>query len=242
MANYSMSSAFTISLGAIVACAVASIILALVVAAIATLVLKKSFSNWLHGSYIALILGLSSLICFADISGMNKHGRDKTKINRMQIDESGLWISMNLFRINLLLPETPMVTKVSAPLETRHLIKGGYYDQAMIKNSNHEIVVARIERNTKLIDLEEIRTGTISDIRTLAIASNVRAKTGEMTITGHNALWSEVFYTIEGREWCTRSLIFADGGTLWMVTVTGDGIATSSMWNKIRDSVIIGSL
>jgi hypothetical protein len=242
LANYSMSSAFAVSLGVLISSGVISIIIALIVAGIASSAFKKSFSTWLHGVYVALILGFASLVCFADLSGINKHGRDKININRMEINESGLWISMNLFRINLLLPETPKVTKVSAPIETRHLIKGGHYDQAMIKNSDHEVVVVRIERNSSPIDLEEIRTGSITDIRNLAVASNVHSNTGEMSITNHDALWSEVFYTIDGREWCARTLIFADGGTLWMVTVTGDGVRTSGMWHKIKNSVSVGSL
>ncbi|MCF7675557.1 MAG: hypothetical protein K9M97_09445 [Akkermansiaceae bacterium] len=242
MANYSFSSAFAISFGVLIASGIISIVVALIVAAILSSVFKKNFSNWLHGVYVALILGLASLVCFADISGINKHGRDKTKANWMMVDESGLWISMNLFRINLLLPETPKVTRVSAPIEMRELIKGGYYDQAMIKNRDYEIVVARIERRTNKVNLEEIRRGSISDLQNIGITSNVRATVGDMRITGHDALWSEVHYTIEGREWCTRVLIFADGGTLWMVTVTGDAAQTSSMWHKIKDSVSIGSL
>jgi hypothetical protein len=242
LANYSISSAFSVSLAVLFVIGVISIILALIIAGIASSAFKKGFSTWLQGVYVALILGVSSFVCFADLSGINKHGRDVTKVNRMMVDDLGLWLSMNLFRINLLLPETPKVTRVSAPIETRHLIKGGYYDQAIVKNSDYEVVVLRIERNSNVIDLEEIRTGSINDIRNLAIASNVRANTGEMTITGHDALWSEVSYTIEGREWCTRSLIFADGGTLWMVTVTGDGVGTNEMWHKIKNSVSVGSL
>ncbi len=242
MASYTMSRAFSIALSVFVVTAFWSIIAAVIGATLASAAFKKSFSTWASGIYLTLMLGMSALVCFADLSGINEHGRDKTQVKGMMIDQSGhLWITMNLFRINLDLPKTPKVTRVSAPIETREFIKGGSYDQAMIKDADYEVAIMRIERKAKVIDLEEIRSGSINDIKNSGVASGVQAKTGETQITGHDALWSELLYTVNGREWCTRSLVFANGGTLWIIGVTGDSSKTIGLWNKIMSSVSIGS-
>ncbi len=242
LAGYTISGAFSKSLVVFFVSSVISLAIGISVSCVASGVFKKSFSGWMLGGYAAAMISITALVFVADVTGINAHGRDKNKANLMIIDESGLWISMNLFRINLILPETPKVSKVSAPMQVRETIKGGYYDQAMIKKDGYEIIVMRIERKAKVVDLEEIRTGSINDLKNIGEVTNFRASTGEMKITGRNALWFEVFYTISGKDWSSRSLIFSEDGTLWMVMVSGDPARTVALWAKVRDSVSIGSL
>jgi hypothetical protein len=242
LARHSTSSAFAISFGALQVIAVAAITAGSVIAAIAHFAFKKDFHAWLHGVYITLVLVFSSLMFFDDISGNKTNAKNTTRVIWSESDETGVWNSTNLFGINIFLPGYPKTSKISAPLETKHLIKNGFYDQAIVRDDDYEVAVARIERNSSVLNLDEIRSGIINDIKNLDVVSNVRVITGEMIITERKALWSEVYYSVDGREWCNRSLIFADGGTLWMVSITGDGDKTNRAWHKIRDSVTIGIL
>jgi len=149
------------------------------------------------------------------------------------------WNRRVIFGIELSFPGEPSIKKVSAPMETGELIKNGYYDQAMLKKSDYEIVFSRIVRSQNNIDLAEIMNGTISDLSNHHLVSNVNHTSGERTIDNFATMWAEVTYNINNQEWCTRYLIFHDGPTLWMLGMTAKGNSQKHIWEKVLDSIRI---